>query len=219
MGKRAEKLRKCGWFLVLSLATCLVLSAPTPAMTSSVLLKDEASGDAALALRAAAKNLEDAKTVSAVQDWSLLCKELCGAGLGVVSTPEEAKDTILRPESKVAKCRQFCGLSKDNWGDRVCSTFCRQQNRALSGCSPCQQAVPGVEKDEEEMKMASEIQDDASHGSGSVTSPKPVAVVAIAATDTDTTTASPDWNELCKALCKTGDGGSLCNCDLSPFFS
>lgn len=27
-----------------------------------------------------------------------------------------------------------------------------------------------------------------------------------------------DWVELCKALCKTGDGGVLCNCDLLPFF-
>lgn len=29
---------------------------------------------------------------------------------------------------------------------------------------------------------------------------------------------TPDWKELCAALCKTGDGGALCNCDLAPFF-
>jgi len=43
-------------------------------------------------------------------------------------------------------------------------------------------------------------------------------VVAGSAADT-TTTVAPDWDEVCKVLCKTGDGGSLCNCDLSPFFS
>lgn len=29
---------------------------------------------------------------------------------------------------------------------------------------------------------------------------------------------TPDWKELCASLCKTGDGGALCNCDLAPFF-
>lgn len=33
---------------------------------------------------------------------------------------------------------------------------------------------------------------------------------------TDATT--PDWNLLCGQLCRQGQGGILCNCDLAPFF-
>lgn len=35
-------------------------------------------------------------------------------------------------------------------------------------------------------------------------------------TFTDATT--PDWNRLCGQLCRQGQGGILCNCDLAPFF-
>lgn len=39
----------------------------------------------------------------------------CRAGLGVASTPDVAKNTILRPETDVAKCRQLCGLPRGKW--------------------------------------------------------------------------------------------------------
>jgi len=29
---------------------------------------------------------------------------------------------------------------------------------------------------------------------------------------------TPDWPTLCEALCRNGEGGSLCNCDIPPFF-
>lgn len=29
---------------------------------------------------------------------------------------------------------------------------------------------------------------------------------------------TPNWSELCDSLCKTGDGGALCDCDIPPFF-
>jgi hypothetical protein len=31
-----------------------------------------------------------------------------------------------------------------------------------------------------------------------------------------TTTTTRDWVEVCADLCKTGDGGVLCNCELVP---
>lgn len=37
-------------------------------------------------------------------------------------------------------------------------------------------------------------------------------------TTTQKTTTTPDWNELCQNLCRIGEGGALCNCDLPPFF-
>ena len=159
----------------------------------------------------------------------MLCKELCGAGLGVASTPDVAKNTILRPETDVAKCRQLCGLPRAKAGDLVCSSFCGQMGRSLSGCSPCQQEVrrmrvmkerkqeeerqEEVRKDEEK---ASGVLGDPTHGSraaenaerrGSVEEATVSAATVAAASDTDTTTPAPDWDEVCKVLCKTGDGG------------
>ncbi|XP_043648758.1 uncharacterized protein LOC122617116 [Drosophila teissieri] len=248
MGERVEKrqgkLGGCGLHLVLPLATIIILAAQAQAMTSPAVVKDETLGDAALTSHSAAKILEDVQTISAVQDWSLLCKELCGAGLGVASTPDVAKNTILRPESDVAKCRQLCGLPRGEAGDLVCSSFCRQRGRSLPGCSPCQQEVRRMKeakenkekekKEEEEVRKdeekASGVLGDPTHGSRAAENAErrsvddalwTVTTVAVAAaSDTDTTTtAAPDWDEVCKVLCKTGDGGSLCNCDLSPFFS
>lgn len=239
MGKRVEmgqeKMGRCGFHYGLSLVIILMVSASAQAVTSSPVLKDKTLGDAALPSHSAAKILEDIQTISAVQDWSLLCKELCGAGLGVASTPDGAKNPILRPELDVAKCRQLCGLPRGAEGDLICSSFCGQKGRSLPGCSPCQQEVRRMveQKEEEDLRMeetkASIEQGDPTHGSSSQemtlqrsvdeeTSSSVAPVVAGSAADT-TTTVAPDWDEVCKVLCKTGDGGSLCNCDLSPFFS
>lgn len=31
-------------------------------------------------------------------------------------------------------------------------------------------------------------------------------------------TTTPNWESMCEALCRNGEGGSLCNCDIPPFF-
>ena len=41
--------------------------------------------------------------------------------------------------------------------------------------------------------------------------PPPSKTTAAAAT-------TPDWTGICQNLCRTGEGGALCNCDLPPFF-
>lgn len=97
-----------------------------------------------------------------------------------------------------------------SYGSRLCTSFCHQRNHTLPGCSPCRLLRV--------TDAASSKQSDPTHG--------PVVdgeQQTVAGTTRDTTAVSdsetPDWDEVCKALCKTGDGGSLCNCDLSPFFS
>ncbi|XP_016978795.2 uncharacterized protein LOC108044319 [Drosophila rhopaloa] len=228
--KRQEKMGRYGLIRGLLLAIVLILSASAQTVTSSPVPKDDALGDAALPSQTAAKILEDVQTISAVQDWSLLCQELCGAGLGVASTPDGAKNPILRPEFDVAKCRQLCGLPRGVVGDLVCSSFCEQRDRPLPGCSPCQQEErrrqeEGVRVEGTPEETASGVQGGPAHGPSSETNILRRTVDAasvppvVAGLDTDATTLAPDWNEVCKVLCKTGDGGSLCNCDLSPFFS
>lgn len=72
-----EKRRGKPWLLGLPLAIALILAAPAPAVTSLAAQQDDAVGDAEAAAFAV-KNLEVPAPISAVQDWSLLCKELCG---------------------------------------------------------------------------------------------------------------------------------------------
>ncbi|EDW79364.2 uncharacterized protein Dwil_GK25156 [Drosophila willistoni] len=250
------------------LAVCLIACAPTQGFVtssaSSSITADKSNskllqtlGDAAKSLQAAQKSLEAAaqfQTPSVVQDLSLVCKELCGAGLGVAlcvgncATPIDAditKTKILNSNFDLVKCKQLCGLhldgldcecdgssismedapkgkevSSDAFGDRLCTSFCHQRHNTLPGCSPCQLIVGKVIDMDKKMALkASGMQGITTHGADpseyltKVEQALANAVEAVAEETTDT----PDWNELCKVLCKTGDGGSLCNCDLSPF--
>lgn len=36
------------------------------------------------------------------------------------------------------------------------------------------------------------------------------------ASGTNPTTTTPNWNAICKDLCREGNGGSLCNCEILP---
>ncbi|XP_022221784.1 uncharacterized protein LOC111073667 [Drosophila obscura] len=209
-GKRQGKRYGLGVVLPLAIGLLLCSAQTQSSVTSLERTAAAAAPTARDAAAAAAQILEDAQASSVVQDWSLVCKELCGAGLAV-TTPGEAHSTILRPEIDVAKCGRLCGLPRDIVGDRLCTSYCQKRHRSLSGCSPCQVV-------QEEKTMASAMQGNATHGPRTGESLEAAAAVAaIAAASDVATTATPDWNELCKALCKTGDGGSLCNCDLSPF--
>lgn len=49
------------------------------------------------------------------------------------------------------------------------------------------------------------------------TAPMPTTIPTVPTTTT-TVKPTPDWNELCQELCRVGEGGKLCNCDLPPFF-
>lgn len=101
--------------------------------------------------------------------------------------------------------------SVQSYGTRLCKSYCHQRQRTLNGCSPCQLL--------DVLDEVSTEQSVTTHGSneGKARLTEVPAMGKIEASSTDDGT--PDWDEMCKALCKTGDGGSLCNCDLSPFFT
>ncbi|XP_067646664.1 uncharacterized protein [Eurosta solidaginis] len=156
-------------------------------------------------------NISSLKSV--VQDWSSVCQELCGAGLGGAPCAFhcQSSDTpSFLPEFSDKKpeiCKDLCGLQlgdvscscesdevvsnnctqkniSDHSRNLVCNIFCEHSNTTLSGCSVCRNGI------EFEMHNLAENK---------------------------VPTTTPDWNELCKVLCATGDGGSLCRCNLIPF--
>jgi hypothetical protein len=79
--------------------------------------------------------------------------------------------------------------------DEICRAFCQHNNVTLHGCSECHQPQS------ETVKMR--FYD--------LTTPAGDPVTA-------NETTAPDWDKLCVDLCKVGEGGNLCNCDLPPFF-
>ncbi|XP_073843151.1 uncharacterized protein [Musca autumnalis] len=192
------------------------------------------------------KTVDNSTPSSAVEDWSLVCQQLCGAALGgavcspycknipVLPTKVQIENAnTLMDSSKQFICPQLCGLQLGDsvctctkWtsehvnsliklqGDiNVCSIFCDVQHVTLAGCSPCSKKTPASDN-----SMGTTVVSMTKAGQD-VDKIMPLSDVSDVATTTSSTGTTPNWNELCAALCKTGDGGSLCNCDLSPFFA
>ncbi|XP_068150061.1 uncharacterized protein [Drosophila tropicalis] len=153
-------------------------------------------------------------------DWNELCKVLCKTGDGGSLCNYGLDCECDRSSISMEGAPMGKEVSSDAFGDRLCTSFCHQRRNTLPGCSPCQLIVAKVIDVDKKMALkASEMQSTTTHGANAsdyltkVEQALANAVEAVAEETTDT----PDWNELCKVLCKTGDGGSLCNCDLSPF--
>ena len=81
----------------------------------------------------------------------------------------------------------------------VCAIICDYTSVTLTGCTPCNKGANNEYVVLENVNKYDQV--------------VPFETYAMAPVATTT----PDWNQLCASLCKTGDGGSLCNCDLSPF--
>lgn len=96
----------------------------------------------------------------------------------------------------------FDAYMKAEQQTNVCAIICDFNSVTLTGCTPCNRDKNDEYMILENVKTLNQQQ------------PQVVPYGAIE----NTTPITPDWNQLCASLCKTGDGGSLCNCDLSPFF-
>ncbi|CAD7002702.1 unnamed protein product [Ceratitis capitata] len=148
---------------------------------------------------------------SVVENWSLVCQQLCGAGLGGAPCATHCQSSD-KPsplphfkENNQTICKDLCRLQlgdascnctfeelaiinatmtyENELHNAVCNSFCEHNGATLTGCSDCTNKI----NVEISMKVAVE-------------------------------STTPNWKELCVELCKTGDGGSLCNCNLAPFF-
>ncbi|XP_050072833.1 uncharacterized protein LOC126560925 [Anopheles maculipalpis] len=144
---------------------------------------------------------------SVVVNWKLACKQLCSAGLGGPSCGSTwlRTTTTNPPELPVDKdtlagvCPALCGN-----GLGVSKCKCKsykpkpQFNQNLICESFCTVA---------NVQLTGCSSCDGTDPSQSTLSP-------MGAYETTT----PNWDELCSMFCKMGDGGTLCNCDLPPFF-
>lgn len=168
------------------------------------------------------------KFSSVVQDWNLVCKQLCGAGLGGPPCGPQCDEvkqnqsstskpnTILDP-NRIAICDTLCKLNmggstcqctdkqiqqrtNTKQSDEVCNSFCVENKITISGCSTCSAKTSSSKT--------------AVLGAVAV---KPAADEEVAQSST-TDGTTPNWDEVCVSLCKIGEGGALCNCDLPPFF-
>ncbi|XP_030372301.1 uncharacterized protein LOC115622495 [Scaptodrosophila lebanonensis] len=212
--------------------------------TNTLLL---ALGDATKALQAAKENLEDASmrqyqqksqpatSTIVVQDWSLVCKELCGAGLSVTPSPcaSECAGQVALPGPTLAPApRDNAAILSPEFGLAICENLCKLKLGGVQCTCNVSEAPPPpttlqatndvlyyqthTSFSPQQLSHVIEAglsQNVAAHGSELRT------VSAQPSSDVDPTASDPDWNEMCKVLCSTGDGGSLCNCDLTPFIS
>uniref|UniRef100_A0A182N847 Uncharacterized protein n=1 Tax=Anopheles dirus TaxID=7168 RepID=A0A182N847_9DIPT len=144
---------------------------------------------------------------SVVVNWKLACKQLCSAGLGgpscgstwLRSTTTDTHTLPVDNDTLAGVCPSLCanglGISKC-----ACKSF--QPKSPFNQNLICQAfcAVANVQ-------VAGCSRCDG-------TEPEKGTFGAFETIETTT----PNWDELCSMFCKMGDGGTLCNCDLPPFF-
>lgn len=109
-------------------------------------------------------------------------------------------------------------------GEEICSAFCLADITDLQGCMP-DEGLETTTTDEsvEETTIPSssettDVPEETTTEEITTTTTTTTTTTAIPTTTTQPTTTTPDWNELCQTLCKIGEGGALCTCDLPPFF-
>lgn len=129
---------------------------------------------------------------------------------------------------------------KDSDRNKICSFSCAEE-KPLRGCTPCSKHENNIKEtsseeittlvwedqtDENDEETTTENDEETTTDSSvatnemETTTPIPTTMPTTIATTTKTPTTiptTPNWKELCQSLCRIGEGGSLCNCDLLPF--
>lgn len=112
----------------------------------------------------------------------------------------------------------------------ICLEFCRTQGMSLTGCASCEELEALNNQTNAQLEtsppLARSQQRTYSSQRGAVFFSKAVAAASnnlndktIHFNDADIGGTDPgDWEEWCNLVCKTGDGGAACNCDLAPLY-
>ncbi|XP_031619691.1 uncharacterized protein LOC116338511 [Contarinia nasturtii] len=167
---------------------------------------------------------------SVVVNWLLVCEDLCGAGYGgptcgKLCNAENGNQTQEKKYKSANLCSVLCdfglGGKNCNCGKNqlkppkntkdICNAICRELNLSVDGCSKCISLPHSYHKKPSSAVFNfNDINESATDES--VTTTEDSASI----TTIDTTPDTPDWNVVCIELCKKGEGGALCNCDLPP---
>lgn len=110
----------------------------------------------------------------------------------------------------------------------VCTKYCTTYRRTLSGCTRCPMEIKNyqppvinrVRLPSPPQKPQSAIVPQAQSETFGALAPQAQLmkeVVNVATSPRPRMTTTPDWNKLCSQLCRNGQGGVFCNCDLPPF--
>jgi hypothetical protein len=143
------------------------------------------------------------------------CKVLCENGLGGSQCA-----CGIGKSWTFAGYQQGTGILQER--NSICSIYCRENQKRIEGCSACP-------------LEARRYRPPVMHINRLPTVPPPpklnreivnqqiLMMQQFGNIQTETTSAlptestTPDWNKLCIQLCRNGQGGVLCNCDLPPF--
>lgn len=111
----------------------------------------------------------------------------------------------------------------------VCKIYCANYKRTLKGCSTCAQEVktyqplfvnnnrlPSAPSPNPVMVPQAQSEN-IQYGVQQMMREVNIPTVPVSLPPTQATT--PDWNLVCQQLCRSGQGGALCNCDFAPFWS
>lgn len=105
-----------------------------------------------------------------------------------------------------------------------CEAACSKFNIRYTGCSLCA-SDNSLDQIEDELNNSSssstttESDPTKPTSSPTTTEPPPITSTITSTTNGDQPSTTPDWGEICKELCKKGEGGQLCKCDQAPFMS
>ncbi|XP_058066158.1 uncharacterized protein LOC131215778 [Anopheles bellator] len=175
---------------------------PTPNATNDS--KDEPSGE----LPVDETKTDGSAGKSVVVNWKLTCEQLCSAGLGGPGCGA----TWLRPAATDTTTHPL--PVDDDTVDGLCPVLCIN-GLGVSKCS-CKGYKPKGHSSVDLIcvafcKTANLQLNGCSRCDGSD-------VEGHLGVADGIQTTTPNWDELCTQFCKMGDGGTLCNCDLPPFF-
>ncbi|XP_063701238.1 uncharacterized protein LOC134831438 [Culicoides brevitarsis] len=146
------------------------------------------------------------KRTSIVLNWISVCQDLCG--LGFISRSKssicrrhishECRSPQIPSPDDAALCRLLCknglGGSRCNNCSRIGSVMPNFDE--ICTATRCDMQFPMQGCSECAEKSSSDEKELFADATGSTT---------------------PDWNAMCAAFCKQGQGGSACNCDKLPF--
>lgn len=126
---------------------------------------------------------------------------------------------------KNCDCIPETSIHQQRNAGEICEVACSKLNIRFSGCSLCA-SDSSLDQIENELNNPSNpsttIEPDPPKTTSSTTTTEPPPITSSTITSTtngDQPSTTPDWGEICKELCKKGEGGQLCKCDQAPFMS